>query len=178
MQGYFKEPEKTREVMTEDGFLRTGDRGELDDEGRLRITGRVKDIFKTSKGKYVAPAPIEDKLVTHNAVEACCVAGADRSQPFGILMLSEDALTRCKNREAREALMQDLAEYREKVNAQLDQHEQLEFLVVVEDQWTTENDFVTPTMKVKRNVVEDHYLKHAEDWAAKRQPVVWAGTTG
>ena len=82
------------------------------------------------------------------------------------------------HRETRDALMQDLAGYREKVNAQLDQHEQLEFLVIVEDQWTTENDFVTPTMKVKRNVVEDHYLKHAEEWAAKRQPVVWAGTTG
>lgn len=178
MLGYFKEPEKTREVMTEDGFLRTGDRGELDAEGRLRITGRVKDIFKTSKGKYVAPAPIEDKLVAHSAVEACCVAGADRAQPFGILMLSEEALARCRDRGARDALMQDLAEYRETVNAQLDQHERLEFLVVIEDQWTTENGFVTPTMKVKRNVVEDHYLKHAEDWAAKRQPVVWAGPTG
>lgn len=176
MTGYFKEPEKTRETMTDDGFLRTGDRGEIDAEGRLRITGRVKDIFKSSKGKYIAPAPIEDKLVSHSAVEACCVAGADRGQPFGILMLPEDVLARCKDDAARDALMRDLARLREQTNQQLDPHEHLEFLVVVEDQWTTENGFVTPTMKVKRNIVEEHYFAHAETWASQKQPVVWGGS--
>jgi len=175
MVGYFKEPEKTKEAITEDGWLRTGDLGEVDSQGRLRITGRVKDIFKTSKGKYVAPAPIEDKLVAHDAVEACCVAGADREQPFGILMLSAEALERCQNADEREALMQDLAKYRQSVNQQLDHHEQLAFLVVIEDQWTTETGFVTPTMKVKRDVVEKAYVPHADEWAAKGQPVVWAG---
>ncbi|MEQ9737135.1 MAG: AMP-binding acetyl-CoA synthetase, partial [Algiphilus sp.] len=149
--------------------------GEVDGQGRLRITGRVKDIFKTSKGKYVAPAPIEDKLVAHDAVEACCVAGADREQPFGILMLSAEALESCKDSAHREALMQDLGRYRESVNQQLDQHEQLSFLVVIEDQWTTETGFVTPTMKVKRDVVEKAYVPHADAWAAERKPVVWAG---
>ena len=178
MMGYYKEPEKTREAITEDGWLRTGDRGEHDSEGRLRITGRVKDIFKSSKGKYIAPAPIEDKLVTHGAVEACCVAGADRPQPFAILMLSPEALERCRDDSARRELMADLAEYRETVNAQLDQHEQLEFLAVVEDQWTTESGFVTPTMKVKRNVVEDHYFGFVPEWAARREPVVWVAASG
>ena len=71
MLGYYKEPELTREAFTADGWLHTGDKGALDAEGNLRITGRVKDLFKTSKGKYVAPAPIEDRLVMHGAVEAC-----------------------------------------------------------------------------------------------------------
>jgi long-chain acyl-CoA synthetase len=77
MLGYYKEPELTRQAMTEDGWLRTGDKGALDAEGNLKITGRVKDLFKTSKGKYVAPAPIEDKLVMNTAIEACCVTGAN-----------------------------------------------------------------------------------------------------
>ena len=72
MLGYYKEPELTREAFTADGWLHTGDKGALDAEGNLRITGRVKDLFKTSKGKYVAPAPIEDRLVMHDAIEACC----------------------------------------------------------------------------------------------------------
>ena len=80
MLGYCKEPELTRDALTTDGWLHTGDKGQLDAEGNLRITGRVKDLFKTSKGKYVAPAPIEDKLVINGAVEACIVTGANLGQ--------------------------------------------------------------------------------------------------
>ena len=69
--------EQMQAAFTDDGWLKTGDKGALDAEGNLKITGRVKDLFKTSKGKYVAPAPIEDKLVMHPAVEACVVAGVD-----------------------------------------------------------------------------------------------------
>ena len=94
MLGYYKEPELTREAFTADGWLRTGDKGQIDAQGRLRITGRVKDLFKTSKGKYVAPAPIEDKLVMHEAVEACVVTGANLGQPLGIVMLNAEALAR------------------------------------------------------------------------------------
>jgi long-chain acyl-CoA synthetase len=90
MLGYYKEPELTREAFTDDGWLRTGDKGALDAEGNLKITGRVKDLFKTSKGKYVAPAPIEDKLVMHPAVEACCVTGANLGQPLALVMLNAE----------------------------------------------------------------------------------------
>src|SRR4029078_13339998 len=76
MLGYYKEPGLTREAFTENGWLHRGDRGEIDADGNLRITGRIKDLFKTSKGKYVAPAPIEDRLVMHEAIEACCVTRA------------------------------------------------------------------------------------------------------
>src|SRR3546814_10202559 len=83
MLGYFKMPEKTAEDTTDDGFFHTGDCGEIDADGRLRVTGRVKELFKTSKGKYVAPAPIENRLSTHPKVEAVCVTGPGEPQPFG-----------------------------------------------------------------------------------------------
>ncbi len=173
MQGYYREPEKTRETMTEDGYLRTGDKGEIDEQGRLRITGRVKDLFKTSKGKYVAPAPIEDKLVAHSSVEACCVAGANFSQPFGIVMLSQDAADRAAKPAERDTLKASLAEHLQVINAQLDPHEQMSFLAVVSEQWTVTNGFITPTLKVKRNVIEEKYGPHFEPWARSKQPVVW-----
>ena len=101
MLGYYKEPEPDApRRSTADGWLHTGDKGALDAEGNLRITGRVKDLFKTSKGKYVAPAPIEDRLVMNGAVEACVVTGANLGQPLGIVMLNADAAAALARRRA------------------------------------------------------------------------------
>jgi len=91
MLGYFKDPEKTAETLTPDGFLRTGDKGEQDAEGRLRLTGRLKEIFKTSKGKYVAPAPIENRLAEHARIEQVCVVGDGLPAPMGLCVLSAAA---------------------------------------------------------------------------------------
>ncbi|OZB06167.1 MAG: AMP-binding acetyl-CoA synthetase, partial [Marinobacter sp. 34-60-7] len=84
MMGYYKDEEKTAEAFTEDGFLRTGDKGEIDEMGRLKLTGRIKEIFKTSKGKYIAPAPIENRLMSHDAIEMVCVSGANQTQPHAL----------------------------------------------------------------------------------------------
>ena len=173
MLGYFREPELTRQAMTADGWLRTGDKGALDAEGNLRIVGRVKDLFKTGKGKYVAPAPIEDKLVTHTAVEACCVTGANLGQPVALLMLNAEALMRVADTGERTALERSLAEHMSAVNATLDPHEQLDCLVVVSEAWTVDNDLVTPTLKVKRNRIEAVYAEHYERWVSERREVVW-----
>jgi long-chain acyl-CoA synthetase len=173
MLGYYKEPELTREAFTADGWLRTGDKGELDADGNLRIVGRVKDLFKTSKGKYVTPAPIEDKLVAHAAVEACCVTGASLGQPVALLMLNLDAVRRAADEVERRSMEQSLAEHLQEVNAQLDPHEQLDCLVLITDAWTVENDLVTPTFKVKRNRIEEVYARHYESWVAQRRKVVW-----
>jgi len=174
MQGYFKEPGKTRESMTEDGWLRTGDLGEIDGAGRLRIVGRLKEQFKTSKGKYVAPAPIENKLSTHGAIEACCVVGAGFPQPFALLMLNADAQrSAAQSAEGRDELSDSLAEHLAAVNVQLDDHEQLDFLVVVPEEWTVENGFITPTMKIKRPAIESAYARHFEQWAAARKTILW-----
>ncbi len=173
MLGYYKEPEKTRETITADGWLKTGDKGQIDKDDSLKITGRVKDLFKTSKGKYVAPAPIEDKLVTHPKVEACCVAGANQGQPCALIMLSADAMKEAQDQSRREALARSLAEHLDKVNAQLDPHEQMDFIAVVKDAWTVEKGFVTPTMKIKRNVIESTYGGLLDSWYARKQAVVW-----
>ncbi|HET7863615.1 MAG TPA: AMP-binding protein [Burkholderiaceae bacterium] len=174
MLGYYKEPELTRAAFTDDGWLRTGDKGALDEQGWLRITGRVKDLFKTSKGKYVAPSPIEDRLIMHPAVDACVVAGANLGQPLGIVALAPAAVGKLGQPGEREALEASLAQHLAALNAPLDPHEQLDCLVVVTSPWTVENGFITPTLKIKRNRVEDVYAARFEGWVALRRPVVWA----
>jgi long-chain acyl-CoA synthetase len=174
MLGYYLEPELTREAFTDDGWLRTGDKGQLDGEGILRITGRVKDLFKTSKGKYVAPAPIEDKLVMHAALEACCVTGANLGQPLGLVMLNADAAAKTASATERTALETSLARHLEAVNSGLDPHEQMDRLVVMRSAWTVDNGLITPTFKVKRNVVEERFGGQFERWSSARQTVVWA----
>ena len=173
MVGYYKDPEGTAAAFTADGWLRTGDKGVVDGNGCLRITGRVKDIFKTSKGKYVAPAPIEDLLVTHPAVEACVVTGANFAQPLALLMLSLEAMAAAKG-DGRKVLVQSLEAHLKTVNTQLDAHEKLDCVAVVTTMWTPENGFVTPTLKVKRARIEEAYAGHYEGWIRERKAVVWA----
>ena len=173
MLGYYRNPEQTRDAMTADGWLKTGDKGEIDAEGNLRIVGRVKDLFKTGKGKYVAPAPIEDRLVTHTAVEACCVTGANLGQPLALLMLNAETVGRAADPTERTRLEQSLSAHVELINATLDPHEQLDCVVVVRDAWTVDNDLVTPTLKVKRNRIEAVYGEHYETWVSTRRTVIW-----
>ncbi|MEK6788063.1 MAG: AMP-binding protein [Pseudomonadota bacterium] len=174
MMGYYKAPDKTAEDMTDDGYLKTGDRGELDEQGRLRITGRVKELFKTSKGKYVAPVPIEQKLNVHQKVEVICVTGPTQPQPFALFMLSLDAMAELADgRLDKNTLTEEFTALLKTVNATLEDHEQLDYVVVVKDQWTMENGFLTPTMKIKRNIVEERYLPNADTWVGMRKTVIW-----
>ena len=172
MLGYFKEPEKTADTLTEDGFLRTGDKGEQDAEGYLRLTGRLKEIFKTSKGKYVAPAPIENRLAVHSRIEQVCVVGDGLSAPLGLCVLSavgqQDA-----GGTARAGLHSSLEKLLEEVNGALDKHERLRRLVVVKDSWAVENGFLTPTLKIKRNVIEAAYGPRFEEWSERSEAVLW-----
>ncbi len=173
MQGYYKEPAATADAFTIDGWLRTGDKGRIDAQGFLSITGRVKDIFKTSKGKYVAPAPIEDVLVLHPDVEACAVVGANLDQPLALVMLSADAVARSASPEARAALTQSLGAHLAALNAKLEPHERLDCVAVVTTAWTPENGFVTPTLKVKRMRIEEAYASQYSGWIGQKTPVVW-----
>ena len=173
LMGYYKEPDLSREVFTDDGWLCTGDKGFIDAQNCLHITGRLKDLFKTSKGKYVAPAPIEDRLVMHEALEACVVTGANLSQPLGIVLLNANAVAQIGDPAAKAALQTSLAAHLKTINSTLDPHEQLACLVVVATPWSVENDIITPTFKVKRNRIEDRYAAHYEQWEKSGEKVVW-----
>ena len=175
MLGYFKEPELTKEAFTADGWLKTGDKGALDSEGNLKITGRVKDLFKTSKGKYVAPAPIEDRLVMNEWIEACAVSGANLGQPLGIVMLNVDGIAKAAIAEGRKELETEFTAHLAAVNEQLDPHEQMDCLIVVTEPWSVENGFITPTFKVKRNRIEEVYSANFEQWERSRKKVIWQG---
>jgi long-chain acyl-CoA synthetase len=170
MKGYYKDPEKTRETFTEDGWLRTGDKGHLDEDGYLYITGRVKDIFKTLKGKYVAPAPIEGALSRNTDIDQMCFVGSGLKQPIMLVSLTPDALNK-----PREEVEKGLSADMDTVNATLEAHEQIAKIVVVKDTWTIDNQLLTPTMKVKRNEVEKRYSALIEREAGSRNKVSWEG---
>ena len=173
MLGYYKNPEKTAEDITADGFLRTGDMGEIDAVGRLKITGRIKDIFKTSKGKYVMPVPTEQKIGNNELVESVCVGGSSLPQPVAFIMLAEDVRNHLKQNGKRDEVEATLKSLRLKINEALESHEKLSFMVVINEPWTMENDLLTPTMKIKRNKIESRYEPSLEKWASLKQEVVW-----
>jgi len=177
MLGYYKDPRATREAFTADGFFRTGDLVEIEAEGQVRIIGRLKEQFKTSKGKYVAPAPIETRLVTHPDVESCCLMGAGMPGPFAVVVLSAEAQRRCLEPKARQALEESLERQLEQVNSQLDPHERILFTVIAEGPWTVANGMMTPTLKLRRSFVEERYLARVEGWKREGRRVVWESQT-
>ena len=174
MIGYYKEPELTAEVLDEDGFIHTGDKGEIDEKNRLKITGRIKDIFKTSKGKYVAPAPIEDRLMKNAYVEQVCVAGANLAQPIALITLSEPAQQLLADSADKETMEQNFQRLLTSINQQLDKHENMSCLVVLSESWSVENNMMTPTLKIKRDQVEATYKDRFSQWAQSNNKVVWA----
>jgi long-chain acyl-CoA synthetase len=168
MMEYYKEPEKTKESITEDGYLRTGDQGEIDAEGFLKITGRVKDIFKTDKGKYVAPAPIELELSKNTFIEQVCVVGANLPQTMALVVLSADGKS-----EDKDALCKSLESTLTDVNSVLDKHERMKKVVIMQDEWTVDNNLLTPTLKVKRNILEKEKTPLYHQWYSASETVVW-----
>jgi long-chain acyl-CoA synthetase len=173
MIGYFREPEMTRAAFTEDGFFRTGDVVTIEPDGQMKIIGRVKEQFKTSKGKYVTPAPIESSLMEHPAVEACCLLGTGRASPFAIVVLSDAARERCIDPRERSAMEESLAARMEAINSGLDPFERLNMIVIAEGPWTIGNGLMTPTMKIRRGVVEERYRRLIDQWEARPGPVIW-----
>ncbi|HLK50479.1 MAG TPA: AMP-binding protein [Bryobacteraceae bacterium] len=173
MLGYFKDPQATRDSFMPDGFFHTGDVAEIASDGQLKIVGRIKEQFKTSKGKYVAPAPIESKLAAHSDVEACCLMGAGLANPFAVTLLSEEARKRCRDAKARLVLEDSLTALLEEMNRQLEPHERVAFIALVDGPWSIANGLMTPTLKLKRPLLEQRYQVLVEDWKRRNRPVVW-----
>jgi len=166
--GYYKEPEMTKELFDEEGYLKTGDQGQISSDGFLTITGRVKDLFKTDKGKYIAPAPIEMRILSNPDIEQACVVGMGVPQPMALVVLSANGKTKTK-----EQLIQSLSATLEEVNPALESHEHVEKVVVMKHDWSVENNLLTPTLKVKRNEVEKIHLPHYPKWYTIEGKVVW-----
>ncbi len=171
--GYYKRPDLDAEVFTADGFFRTGDRGERRADGLLKITGRVKEIFKTSKGEYVAPAPIENSLNAHPLIEMSMVSGLGQPAAYAMVVLGEDVRPKLKDAAFRKDVENQLAQLLKDVNAGLISHEKLQMIVVAQEPWTIENGFLTPTMKIKRSRIENEVSSRVETWYSSNGKVQW-----
>lgn len=168
MQGYFKDPVTTAQVFTEDGFLRTGDQGEIDSQGFLTITGRLKDQFKTDKAKFIAPAHIELKFSVNPDIDQVCVVGTGLPQPIALITLSSATIGKPK-----EILEREMKRTIEDINKTLERYEQIKAGILLQGNWTIENGLMTPSLKVKRNAVEKLYEPRYLEWFNQDKVVVW-----
>ncbi len=168
MKGYYKEPELTSDAFDEDGYLKTGDIGEYDADGFLFITGRLKDQFKTDKGKYISPSPIEIKLMQNTDIEQVCVVGMGIPQPIALINLSESGKLKTSD-VIKESLLTTL----EEVNLLLENFERLEKAVVMKESWSIENGLMTPSLKIKRNLVEKNLYSFYPQWFNAKEKVLW-----
>jgi long-chain acyl-CoA synthetase len=159
MKGYYKAPDITAEVFDEEGYLKTGDIGEFDHDGFLSIVGRVKDQFKTDKGKYIAPSHIELLLSTNTDIEQICVVGTGIPQPIALITLSELGKTKSKK-----DLSNSLQASVNAINPTLEKHERLEKVVIMKEDWNVANGLTTPSLKVKRNSIEKIHQQFYPDW--------------
>ncbi|MBT8078758.1 MAG: AMP-binding protein [Gammaproteobacteria bacterium] len=157
--GYYKMPEKTAETFI-DGWVHTGDKGYMDDEGFLFITGRVKDYFKTIQGKYVAPVPIENDFSKNEWTEQTCLLGRGYSKTVMVAVLSEIAQQQ-DEKKVVDALRDRIAS----INKSVDHHARIGALILAKEPWTIENEVLTPTLKIRREEVEKRFGERARDLA-------------
>jgi long-chain acyl-CoA synthetase len=172
--GYLKRPELNAESFTADGFFRTGDRGERNADGLLKVTGRVKELFKTTKGEYVAPAPIENQLNAHPMVELSLVSGIGQPSAYAMVVLAEDLRPRIADPKVKAQVQQELDGLLQQVNAGLAPNQRLRMIVVAPEPWSIENGFLTPTMKIRRDRIERAIAPLVERWFTTGAAVQWA----
>jgi long-subunit acyl-CoA synthetase (AMP-forming) len=174
LAGYYKQPELDAEAFTKDGYFCTGDLGELSPDGQLKLTGRKKELFKTGKGKYVAPAPIENRINEHPMVELSMVSGVGQQAAYAMVVLSEELRPRMGDAGFRAEVEAALGQLLSDVNKNLSDYERMRMIVVARDPWAIENGCLTPTMKIKRNRIEAAVEPQLDAWYAQKGPVVWA----
>ncbi|EMK3313279.1 AMP-dependent synthetase [Vibrio vulnificus] len=164
--GYYKNDIATQEAFDKEGWLHTGDIGRLDAEGYITIQGRKKDTFKTAKGKFVSPVPIENKLFEYSRVEMMCLIGLGLPAPI-LLVVPHNFPNFDRDRYER-TTKRVIA----KMNAELESHEQIKGVLMIKDPWSIDNGILTPTLKIKRHVLEQKYHEVGQNWP-KDKLVVW-----
>ena len=168
MLGYYKSPEATAAMFDDEGYLKTGDIGEYDHDGYLTITGRVKDQFKTDKGKYISPSNIELMLSKNADIEQICVVGTGIPQPIALITLSEVGKSKSK-----ENLSKSLMNTVSQVNPKLEKHEKIEKVVIMKEDWNVANGLTTPSLKVKRNAIEKIHQPYYEQWFHTLESIIF-----
>jgi len=172
--GYYKRPDLDAECFTADGFFRTGDLGERQPDGQLKLVGRKKELFKTGKGKYVAPAPIENRLNAHPMIELSMVSGVGQPAPYAIVVLDENLRPRVAEASVHDRVQAELETLLQRINAELPVYERLRMLVIAREPWSIENGCLTPTMKIKRARIEASVQERVAAWYDSPAQVVWA----
>ena len=167
MKGYYKNEELTNTTLR-GGWLHTGDKGFLDEDNYLHITGRVADSFKTSKGEYIEPLTLEQYFVNINEIEEVCVVGLGIAQPLCLIQLSEIG----KNT-SREVISKMLTDRLSEVNSDLVNYKKISTLIIVKDEWTQQNGIVGPTQKLKRGAIEEKYSKDYLNWHNFNEEVIF-----
>ena len=169
MQGYYRAPEKTEKVLTEDGWFHTGDIGKFDDKGNLMITDRKKSLFKLSTGKYVIPQPIENKLGSEALIDKAVVIGNGRKYCSALIFPNEDQVRAVARRSEldedaplsdlleSETIYQAISDLVQSANKGMDHWSTVKRFALIPDELTPESGLLTPTLKVKRPVVHDTY---------------------
>ena len=164
--GYYKNDEATAESFNNEGWLYTGDIGSIDAEGFLTIQGRKKDTFKTAKGKFVAPVPIEKRIFDLSNLEMMCLIGSGLPGP--ILLAVPHSYTNFDQARYERTALKNL----ETINSGLESHEKLKGILMIKDAWSIENGILTPTLKIKRHILEKKYHEFASKWP-KDKKVIW-----
>lgn len=167
MTGYYKDPHKTAEVII-DGWIHSGDRGSIDDNGNLKIEGRIKDAFKTSKGLYITPNRIEEELTKTPIIEQVCVAGLGIDQPIALVNLSD--VTKSMDKAEIEKTLKSALE---NIKVTLNNYEKISTIVITKDTWTDQNMLLTPTLKIRRGKIDEKYSAFYQKWQDQKGLVVW-----
>ncbi|WP_241480340.1 AMP-binding protein [Legionella norrlandica] len=169
MAGYYKSEQATKNAFTEEGWLRTGDVVDVDDKDRVKILGRLSENFKNQTGEFIAPSPIEKLFSTNSMIEQICLVGSGLPSNVLLVTLNESVRLGMPKEEVNHLLLDTLKQ----VNSKLAKYEKVSHIIILKDTWTTENNKLTPTLKVKRRVIEENYADLIQKALKQRQPVVW-----
>lgn len=175
MMGYYKEPEKTAEAI-KNGYMHTGDIGEIDSEGFLKITDRKKEIFKTSGGKYIAPAVLESELKKSRFIEQVMIIGEGEKMPAALIQLNFEFIEKWSKKHKYKIndvttdpkLISRIQKEVDHYNKMFGKWEQIKRFEITPDEWTIEDNLLTPTMKMRRKNILEKY-KHLSDKIYKNQ---------